>query len=102
MYPGARKPMLLFEHSQNILVPSLEQLNYIHSGLLAKTNQSLNENLQISTDEAACMRKYYHSKIRDICQALEFTMAVTADAHFFLHKYFTRFSVLEHDLKHVM
>lgn len=97
--------MLLFEHSPNgrsLLAPSVEQLNSIYSDLLAKANEKLEEGVTISSQEAFTMRKYYQSKVRDICQALEFSMAVSADAHFLLHKYFTRFSVLEHDLKHVM
>lgn len=97
--------MLLFEHSQNgrpLLIPSLEELNSIYLNILDKCNQPLEESYKINAQEAASMRSYYHTKIRDISQALDFSMAVTADAHFFLHKYFTRFSVLEHDLKHVM
>ncbi len=97
--------MLLFEHSQNgraLLLSSVEQLHTIHFDLLNAANSRIEEALRLNPLEATVMRRYYHSKIRDICQALEFSLAVAADAHFLLHKYFTRFSVLEHDLKHVM
>lgn len=101
---------LLYEQSRNgrsLLVSSQEELNAIHTGLLARTNERLGETetaeeLKLTAQETLVMRTYYHSKIRDICQALDFSMAVAADAHIFLHRYFIRFGPLEHDLKHTM
>lgn len=58
--------------------------------------------MTLTPQEEAIMRSYYQSKVQDICEALDFSLAVMADAHFFLHHYFTKHSILDHDAKHVM
>lgn len=71
------------------------------SNLLVCSSAPL-QGMTLTPHEEAIMRSYYQSKVQDICEALEFSLAVMSDAHLFLHNYFTKHSILDHDAKHVM
>ena len=60
------------------------------------------EKYYISIEEEQILRKFYHSKIRDICGALDYSLLVEYDAHYFLHRYFVKYGLLEFDVKHAM
>lgn len=78
-----------------------ESLQNIYEKIISRTNSSQSM-AQFSQQEGAMMRAFYHTKIRDICGALEYSLMVEYDAHIFLHKYFLKYGILDHDTKHVM
>lgn len=93
-----------FDHSLNgklSLITNIENLRSIYQKINLKTNSNVSK-VQFSGEEEAMMRSFYHSKIRDICNALEYSMMVEHDAHYFLHKYFLKYGILDYDTKHVM
>ena len=92
MPPSFNKPLIAANY---------EELLNCYKKINIKTNE-LCSNIPISPDEEAWMRIFYHSKIRDICGALEFALNVQFDAHFLLHRYFLKYGVVEYDLKHIM
>lgn len=83
------------------LLSSVNSLEQIYKDINLKTN-SASSKIQISIQEEAMMRPFYHTKIRDICGALDFSLMVEHDAHVFLHRYFLKHGILDHDIKHAM
>lgn len=83
------------------LLPAANSLEQIYKEINLKTN-SYSSKIQFLVQEEAMMRSFYHSKIRDICGALDFSLMVEYDAHVFLHKYFLENGILDHDTKHAM
>lgn len=93
-----------FDHSPDgspSLLSDSSCLQKIYEKLNLKTNSEY-PNIQLSLKEEAMMRLFYHTKIRDICGALEYSLMVEYDAHVLLHKYFLRHGILDHDAKHAM
>ena len=93
-----------FDQSPNgkhFLLPGLDFLHNIYEKINSRTNQ-LSPELNLLESEAAKMRIFFHTKIRDICSALEFSLMVEYDAHVFLHKYFIKHGLLDHDTKYIM
>ena len=93
-----------FDHSSNgklSLLSNSKCLHQIYEKINLKTNLNPN-NIQFSHQEENMMRAFYHTKIRDICGALEYSLMVEYDAHVYLHRYFLKYGILDHDTKHVM
>lgn len=93
-----------FDHSLNgklSLLSDSESLYQTYDKINLKTNSN-HLKIQFSQQEEAMMRAFYHSKIKDICGALEYSLMIENDAHVFLHKYFLKYGILDHDTKHVM
>jgi hypothetical protein len=90
--------------------PSNESMHvFFDSVSLCQTYKKLNNrtisnsnNTSITVDEEQMIRKFYHSKIKDICAALDYSIFVQSDAHIFLHRYFIKYGILEFDIKHAM
>ncbi len=83
------------------LLENENSLEQIYKKINLKTNSNSSK-IQLSVQEEAMMRSFYHAKIRDICGALDFSLMIEYDAHVFLHKYFLEHGILDHDTKHTM
>lgn len=83
------------------LLPDIESLQSIYKSVNILSN-SISSKVQLSIQEEAMMRSFYHAKIRDICGALDYSFMVEYDAHMMLHRYFLKHGILENDIKHVM
>lgn len=93
-----------FDHSSNgklSLLSDSESLYQIYDKINSKTNSN-HLKVRFSHQEETMMRAFYHTKIKDICGALEYSLMIEYDAHVFLHKYFLKYGILDHDTKHVM
>lgn len=93
-----------YDHSPNgklSLCADNEYLKQLYGEINLKTNSEF-PSVQLTMSEEAMMRSFYHTKIRDICGALEYSLIVEYDAHSFLHRYFTKHGILKYDTKHVM
>jgi hypothetical protein len=93
-----------FDKSPNgraYLLSDVEELHIIYKKINLSSNSAYPK-LQLTIDEEAMMRTFYHAKIRDICGALDYSFMVEYDAHMMLHKYFLKYGILENDTKHAM
>ena len=86
---------------KSYLLSSLDELNRIYRNINLSSNSSFPK-LQLTIQEESMMRSFYHSKIRDICGALDYSFMVEYDAHMLLHKYFLKYGILENDVMHAM
>lgn len=83
------------------LLSGTMSLREIYKNINMKNNLK-NSRVQLSMQEESMMRSFYHTKIRDICGALDFSLMIEYDAHLFLHGYFLKYGILDHDAKHIM
>lgn len=93
-----------FDKSPNgkaYLLSGAEELNKIYKDINSSSNLTYPK-LQLTIQEEAMMRSFYHTKIRDICGALDYSFMVEYDAHMLLHKYFLKNGILDNDIKHAM
>lgn len=56
----------------------------------------------IRLEEEARLRKYYETKMQQVCKALTFPAKVAAAAVLFFKRFYLSFSSLDHDPKNVM
>ena len=83
------------------LLSNVGDLNNIYKRINLSSN-SVYPKVQLTIQEEAMMRTFYHTKIRDICGALDYSLMVEYDAHMMLHKYFLKYGILDNDIKHAM
>eukprot|EP00252_Welwitschia_mirabilis_P005313 TRINITY_DN15818_c0_g1_i1.p1 TRINITY_DN15818_c0_g1~~TRINITY_DN15818_c0_g1_i1.p1 ORF type:complete len:333 (+),score=72.01 TRINITY_DN15818_c0_g1_i1:456-1454(+) len=56
----------------------------------------------LSVDEELLMRRFYEQKIQEVCGAFKFPHKIQATAIIYFKRFYLRWSVMEHDPKHIM
>lgn len=76
---------------------------YPGEGIDAEENGTKRHLLEpLTVDEELLMQRFYEQKIQEVCGAFKFPHKIQATAILYFKRFYLRWSVMEHDPKHIM